>query len=102
MKQEDIDLQLLSLEYERYVSRAHTIFESFWNIAFSIIVGGLGIVLGLYQINVLKFNKYIFIIIIIINLFLISIVGFVAHYFWFDSRIKRQNIVEKINQLRTT
>lgn len=101
MKQQDIELQILSLEYGRYVSRAHTIFESFWDIAFSIIVGGLGIVLGLYQINVLKFNKYIFIIIITIHLFLISIIGFIAHYFWFDSRIRRQNIIEKIKQLIT-
>ena len=57
MNKDEIEMQLLSLSYERYVSRAHTIFSAFCDIFFGIIVGGLGTVLAFIQAKVFEFQR---------------------------------------------
>lgn len=37
---DQIKLTVLTLRYERCVSKAHTIFSSFWDVFFGVIVGG--------------------------------------------------------------
>ncbi|MBI2147224.1 hypothetical protein HYU19_01975 [Candidatus Woesearchaeota archaeon] len=97
--QKEVKLVQLTLDYERQISKAHTIFSSFWDIFFGVIIGGLGVALGLYQISVLQFNKYSFIIVNVILIFIISLAGFVAYYFWFESREHRKKISESIMKL---
>ena len=102
MNQDETQLQLLSLSYSRYVSRSHTIFESFWNIFFGIMIGTLGLVIALIEIDVLDFNRLNFFLIIIILASINTIVGVVAYYNWNDSTIQRNRITEKIKALETT
>ena len=102
MNPEEIQLTLLSLSYERYVSRAHTIFSTFWDIFFGIMVGFLGLILSFLQIKIIEFQKYTISIIIIILLSTNGLVGLVAFYPWFESRVQRKEIVEKIKELQTT
>ena len=102
MNPDEIRLTLLSLSYERYVSRAHTIFESYWNIFFGILVGTLGLVIALIEIEVLEFNRPIFILIIIVLALVNTIVGIIAYYTWNESKLQRNMITEKIKALATT
>jgi len=99
MKKEEVELQILTLSYSRHVSRAHTIFSSFWDIFFGILVGFLGLVLGLYEIDALNFNLLTFLILIILLLVIIGLVAFIAIYSWFRSQIERKNIVRKMKAL---
>ena len=57
----DIRLNLLFLEYQRYVSRAHIIFTSFFEISLGILFGVFTIILALVEIKFMPWNKYYFI-----------------------------------------
>lgn len=56
----DVRLSLLFLEYQRYVSRAHTIFTSFFEISLGILFGVFTIILALVEIEFMPWNKYYF------------------------------------------
>ena len=56
-----IELELNYLAYSRYVSMAHTIFSSCFEITLAIIFGTIGIVLSLVEIGyIIEFNTYYF------------------------------------------
>ena len=97
-----IELTLLTLAYERQVSRSHTIFACFWDIFFGIIVGSISIVLGLIEVGVMEFHRLNFIIIIIIVLSITGIVGIVASYKWYESKMERNKIEKSIKNILTT
>lgn len=99
MKEKEIRLQLLSLQYERNTSKAHTIFSSFWDIFFGIIVGGLSLSLGFIETKVFEFHRLSFILIVISLLFIIGITGMIAFYFWYESRLQREKIEKEILSL---
>lgn len=101
MNPQEVELHLLSLKYERQISRAHTIFSSFWDIFFGIIVGTLGIFLALIEINAFEFNRLSFILTITILGFIIQTIGVIAYYNWNESKVERKKIEEKISALAT-
>ena len=94
------DLALLSLSYERQVSRAHTIFSAFWEIFNLLTIGSIGVILSLKQTGIFDFNRFTFIISSIIVLFTAAIFGIIAYYYIFQSQMDRKIIVEKIKGLR--
>ena len=75
MNQDEVELAVLTLSYERYVSRSHTIFATFFDILFGLVVGTLGIVLALIEVNVIEFNRLIFFVTIILLLWIMTIIG---------------------------
>jgi len=99
MCKNDIKLQILILQYEREVSKSHTIFSSFWDFFFGTAIGLLGLVIGLKQAQLIDFDKLDFIIITIITFFIIGMVSSVAFYFWWETRVKRTEIENKIKKL---
>ena len=101
MNKQQIELELLSLSYSRQVSRAHTIFTSFWDISFGISVGFLGIILGMKQVNLLELTTPIFIILVVFVFAIIGLIGIIATIFWFLSRAERKIIFSKIGLLAT-
>ena len=101
MNKQQIQLELLSLGYNRQVSRAHTIFSSFWDIFFGISVGFLGLVLATEEVGLLEFNTPIFILLIVLIFIIVGLVGIIAFIFWFISRAERKVIVKQIKLLAT-
>lgn len=95
----DIEKELLLQGYSRYVSRAHTIFSTFFDILPGIIFGTLGIVISLVEIEVIPWNKYYFLSVIFIDSALIMIVLFIAMYGIYDTRQKRSEIVYCLKNL---
>ena len=101
MNKQQIELELLSLGYNRQVSKAHTVFSSFWDIFFGISIGFLGLVLGMKQVGLLELNTPIFIVLSVLIFVVIGLVGIIAFVFWFISRAERKVIVSKIKLLAT-
>lgn len=89
----EIEKELLLQGYSRYVSRAHTVFSTYFNIILGIIFGTSGIVISLVEIGVIPWNKYYFLNTTLIDIFLILIVTFISLYAIYDSRKKRSEIV---------
>ena len=101
MNKQQIQLELLSLGYNRQVSRAHTIFSSFWDIFFGISVGFLGLVLAMKEVELLELNIPIFILLISLVFIVIGLVAIIAFIFWFISRAERKVIIYQIKLLAT-
>ena len=101
MNKQQIQLELLSLGYNRQVSKAHTIFSSFWDIFFGISVGFLGLVLATKEVGLLELNVPIFILLIVLIFIIVGLVGIIAFIFWFISRAERKVIVNQIKLLAT-
>ena len=87
MKQENknrinksIEKDLLLQGYARYVSRAHTIFSTFFDIVLAVIFGTLGIVVSLVELKIIQWNKYYFSIFVLVD---ISIVAIISSVFLF-------------------
>lgn len=99
MKKEEVRLQLLSLQYERNISKAHTIFSSFWDLFFGLIIGGLSLSLGFIETKVFEFHRLSFLVIVVCLLFVIGVVGMIAFYFWNESRLQRNKIEKEILSL---
>ncbi len=98
----DIEKELLLQGYSRYVSRAHTIFSTLFNILLSIIFGTLGVVVSLIEIEIIPWNKFYFLNVVFIDLSLITIALFIAAYQIYDSRQKRSEIVTCLKNLGTS
>jgi len=101
MKTDEVELALLSVSYSRYVSRAHTIFSSFWDIFFGIIVGGTGLVLASMEVGLFELQRLSFFLILIVIMSIMGFVGFVAFYQWYESKMERKTIRNKIRKLIT-
>ncbi|MBI2142604.1 hypothetical protein HYU15_03925 [Candidatus Woesearchaeota archaeon] len=91
--------ELLLQGYSRYVSMAHTIFETYFQVIFAIFTATIGIVLSLVEIKVIPWNKYHFISAVLLDIALIILVTFIAVYMWYYSRQKRAAIVRLIKNL---
>ena len=96
MNKSDVELNILFLEYSRYVSRAHTIFSSFFEIALAVIFGTLGVAVALVEIEYIPWNKFYFLLTIFSAIIVIFFIGFIALYKWYDSRFQREKIINKI------
>lgn len=96
MDKKDVQLNLFFLEYQRYVSRAHTIFSSFFEISLGILFGVFTVVLGLVEIKFMPWNKFYFLAMILSTCTLLAIVLIIATFTWYDSRIQRKKITRKI------
>jgi len=100
-KYEDIELELNYLAYSRYVSRSHTIFATCFDIMLSMLLGITGFILSLVEIGYIKnFNKFYFLSTLILVIFLSLLVGIIAFYFLYDSRLKRIEIVKQIKEIQ--
>jgi len=99
-KAEEINLTLLELNYQRYLSRAHTVFEVCVSLIPTIILGVAGIFFALLQINIILYNKY-YITKFSIPSIIASIIifGFMTQVI-FDSRKHRARIEECIKKIR--
>lgn len=95
-RETDITLTLLTLHYERQTSRSHTIFSAFWDLFFGVVVGSLGTIIGLIEIEVIEFHVLTFLVIVITVLMLIGVIGIIAFYQWFESRLERNKIEQQI------
>ena len=98
----DIETQLLLQGYAREVSRAHTIFEVYWQIILALIFGNFTILSFVFDKKLLPWNKFYFYIILIINLFIVIIITYIAFRFWYGTRLNRSIIVSKIKKLNLT
>src|SRR3989344_7589370 len=99
-KTEEINIKLLELNYQRYLSRAHTIFEVCISLIPTLILGVAGIFFALLQIDVVLFNKfYITKFSIPTILGSILIFGFMV-YVIFNSRWHRERIETHIKKIR--
>ena len=58
MRKSDKDLELLSLSYSRYVSRAHTTFSSWVEAIIGITIGYIGVTLSYLQIYQSPLDKF--------------------------------------------
>lgn len=101
-KDKDIEIQLLLQAYSRYVSRAHTIFEAYFNVISLIVFSNIGLMLSLIQTRVIPLNKFYVILLFIIDIIISIIVTIVALLVWYDSRRKRIAIVREIKSLNNT
>ena len=100
-KREDVELELNYLAYSRYVSRAHTIFATSFEIILAILLGATGLIVSLVEIEYIKeFNKFYFLTTLFTVSLLSFIVGVIAFYFLYASRIKRAKIIEQIKILQ--
>ncbi|HLC31507.1 MAG TPA: hypothetical protein VJB08_05970 [Candidatus Nanoarchaeia archaeon] len=99
MKKETTPLQILILQYEREISKAHTIFSSFWEIFNGIVIGTIGIWLSLIQVGAFNFNKLYFILTLAIVLTLIAFIAIGAWYQRDKSRIRRERLEQEIRTL---
>ncbi len=85
--------------YSRYVSRAHTIFETYFSVISMIIFSNIGLILSLIETKIMPFNKFYFIILVVIDIIISIIVTIIAFTYWYDSRRKRAFIVREIKSL---
>ena len=100
MRKSDKDLELLSLSYSRYVSRAHTTFSSWVDAIIGITIGYIGIVLSYLQIYQVSLDKFKLLSIFLISIIMAGIITFIAVFIMYHSRIERKDIVRKIKSLR--
>src|SRR3989344_3555622 len=99
MEKIDVRLNLLFLEYQRYVSRAHTIFTSFFEISLGILFGVFTIILALVEIDFMPWNKYYFIWTLFITSFILGIILIIASFTWYNTRFHREKITFQIKLL---
>ena len=100
-KHDDVDLELNYLAYSRYVSRSHTIFSTCFEIILGIVLGATGLILSLVEIDYIKdFNKFYFLSTLVSVIFLSLIIGAIAFFFLYDSRIKRARVVKQIKEIQ--
>lgn len=100
-EKEKIELELQYLSYSRYVSRAHTIFSSGIDSILATIFGTVGIVISLVEIGYIKeFNTFYFIRTLKYSGFIILCISVIAFYKWYNSRIIRGKIINKIKQIQ--
>ena len=96
-----IELELNYLAYQRYVSRAHTIFSTCAEVVLAVIFGTIGIVISLVEIDyILEFNKFYFLRTILYSGLVIIVILLLAFYKWHKSRIIRSRIIKQIQNIQ--
>ncbi len=101
MNNNDIQLNLLSLSYSRYFSRAHTIFECWVELLVGGLIGFFGVVLSYIQIIGITIDPFKIKILIIFLIYFAILITTIALFFLYDSRIERTDVVRKIKELNT-
>src|SRR3989344_3848913 len=96
MDKKEVELGLLSLEYQRQVSRAHTIFSTFFNMLLAVIFGVFGVMIGLVEIRAIAFNKLYFLLALFITLLLNGLIMMFVLYKMYGSRLERKSIEYRI------
>ena len=99
MNRQEVELNIFFLQYQRYVSRAHTIFSSFFEIFMAVLFGVFGLVFGLVQIQFIPWNTFYFILTSLLVALILIAVSFAALHYWYDTRIQRENIINKIKYI---
>jgi len=100
-KSDEIELELNYLAYQRYFSRAHTIFSTCAEIVLAVIFGTIGIVISLVEIKyILEFNKYYFLRTIFYSGLVIMVIFILAFYKWNKSIIIRTRIIKQIKKIQ--
>lgn len=102
MKEDELQLNLLSLSYSRYFSRAHAIFECWVELLIGGLIGFFGLILSYIQVFDVKPDPFKLKLSIIFLIYFAVLISSIALYFMYDSRIERKNIVDKIKKLKTT
>lgn len=96
----NIEIEILKLVYNRYLSRGHTIFTTTFEIFSAAIFGVIGLIISLVQIGYIpEFNKYYFVQTIIYTSLFLIFVGSIALHQWYDSRVQRKKIINNIRLL---
>lgn len=99
-KIDDINLKLLELNFQRYLSRAHTTFEACIGFVPTFILGMAGVFIGLAQADIVLYNKYYILRFSLPTIFIASFFSSVAIYTIFDSRNHRERIMNLIKEIR--
>ncbi len=97
---EEVNLKLLELSFERYLSRAHTTFEVGASIIPTFILGVVGSFFALQQANMVLFNKYYVLNFSIPTMILSAIIATIMLFIIFDSRKHRNNICKEFKAIR--
>ncbi|MEK6861541.1 MAG: hypothetical protein AABY07_06230 [Nanoarchaeota archaeon] len=98
---ERIELELNYLAYQRYVSRAHTIFSTCAEVVLTVVFGTIGIVISLVEIGYIsEFNKFYFLRTILYSSLVIVFILLLAFYKWYKSRIIRSKIIKQIQSIQ--
>lgn len=93
---DEINLRILELKYNRYVSRSHTTFEVGASLIPTILLGVAGVFFALQQADRVIFNKYYIIQFSLPTLTFATIIGWVMLYVIFKSHKHRFNIENAI------
>lgn len=102
MDDKDIELNILSLRYSRYISKAHTIFSTCIGIIMGGIVGLFGIVFAYSEVFEIKPDLFKLFYLGLHALGISVVITIVSFIIIHSSRIERQNIIEEIRKLKTT
>ena len=100
MQKSDKELELLSLSYSRYVSRAHTTFSSCVEAVVGITIGYIGLILSYLQLYRVPIDKFKLLSSILISIIIGIVICFIAFFVMYDSRVERKDIVRKIKALK--
>lgn len=101
-KEEKINLKLLELNFQRYLSRAHTAFEVGVGLIPTIILGVVGVFFALHQVNVVILNKFYITQFSIPTISIIMLIGSLMVWSIFNSRNHRNKIESLIKKIRDT
>lgn len=99
-KEEEINLRILELKYQRYVSRAHTTFEVGASLIPTIILGMAGVFFALLQAKVVFLNKFYITQFSLPTMFVSVVAGATGLMIIFNSRKHRNNIETLIKNIR--
>lgn len=100
MKKEEINLKILELKFQSYISRAHTTFEVGVSLIPTIILGVAGIFFALQQADIVIFNKYYLLRFSIPTISISFLVGGIMLRVIFDSRKHRNKIETLMKDIR--
>ena len=100
MKKSDKELELLSLSYSRYVSRAHTSFSACVEAVVGISIGYIGLILSYLQLYKIPIDKFKLFSSVLVSIIVAIVICGVAFFVMYHSRVERKDIVRKIKSLR--
>lgn len=100
MDQNDKKMSLFSLQYSRSFSRAHTIFSCWIELMLAVTIGFFGIILSYSEVFGIKPDIYKFIALAEFSAILAGIISVIAGVFVYKTRVERNNLTKRINNLK--
>jgi len=97
----ETEIQLLMQAYSRYVSRAHTAFETFFEVLFALFSITLGVVLSFIDIGIMPWNLKVFLIVLAVDGVFSAFALFIVFAVIYDSRKKRALIVKEAKNMHS-